>query len=132
MQATIHANPPPRGPRRRRWRRIALAAGLAVLLVAGIGFLVLRDEILPESSPTSRGMGLAREAGCFACHGERPGSGAPRIALGPPPPAVPGILDGEHSPQELREWIADGVSAARRASRAWQASRARARRHMPA
>lgn len=97
--------------------------GGVLLFLLGLGILgvfaaaaILFVERSPEHSPVSRGATLAREAGCFACHGR--GEEEPRFNLRQTAPGQwrtksnPPLLDGELDQMDvLVDWIANGVPA---------------------
>jgi mono/diheme cytochrome c family protein len=107
----------------------------ALLVLAALGLLLLSlfsSELFPEYSPAHRGREVAVQAGCFSCHGGllagvpsvNPARGLER--------SVPGILEERHSPEELRQWIVDGVSESHRNSAAFIHSRENSVLQMPA
>jgi mono/diheme cytochrome c family protein len=114
-----------------RWK-VVLAAALALAAVGGsvAAFLVIR----PRVPAAERGRRLAEANGCFGCHGAEGTRGA----------ANPGRTDktvpefgGElmmfaHGRDEVREWIRDGVTAARAESKTWKAQRDQGALKMPA
>jgi mono/diheme cytochrome c family protein len=87
-----------------------------------------------EANPIRRGGEVAARAGCFGCHGPQGGNGVPDPAAGEPVPEWTGgvpmmYVDG---PDEIREYILDGISKRRAASPAARAARERAAIRMPA
>jgi mono/diheme cytochrome c family protein len=107
----------------------ALVAGLGI--VALVGVAVARRPALP---PAERGRRLAERTGCFACHGP----GGIRGANNPDreDKSVPNFEDDlmmyAKSPEEIREWIRDGVTSRKAASVSWRADRDRGTLRMPA
>lgn len=108
---------------------------LAILVVlaagAGAGWAALTRPHLP---PAERGRRLAQRTGCFTCHGPGGLHGAPNP--GRPFPQVP-TFSGDlmmYAPDAdaVREWIRDGVSAARAKSASWKAARDSGALVMPA
>ena len=109
---------------------LALAAGMALgALPALRAFWRAR-----ESNPVRRGAALAARVGCLSCHGPDGTRGLPDPRSAAEVPAWDGgvpmmYVNGE---QEVREYILDGVSRRRAASRSAEAERARAAIRMPA
>ena len=109
---------------------------LAILLVA-IGsvcvvctFLALR----PRLPAAERGRRLAERTGCFACHG--PGGIRGARNPGRTDRTVP-TFEGDvmmfaKMPEEIHEWIHDGVTAKRSQSQTWRDQRERGALKMPA
>lgn len=111
--------------------RATLAALAALALVGGIAAgLMLR----PRLTPAERGRRLAERHGCFACHGPggiRGASNPGRTDL--TVPTYEGdLMMYAKSPDEIREWIRDGVTAKRARSRSWREQRDRGALVMPA
>lgn len=120
-------------------RKLWLTLALTALVGGGVFFLIVKDEILPEYAPFSRGRAIAEEAGCFSCHG-RTGSDAAFNARTPkdaqaaidwaanaPLERVPPFADGidaadpdadEPSMTDLRQWIELGTEGMRKDPRA--------------
>jgi mono/diheme cytochrome c family protein len=89
----------------------------------------------PQESAVARGERVAREAGCFACHG--PGGSGHRPNPGSTLGEVPGFVDGAPGlyaadDVELREYIALGAPAAKLKSAAYLKERGAALLAMPA
>ena len=90
-------------------------AGLVVVAVAIAGTIVLKLVRRPEVTPSIRGMEVARELGCFACHGPDGTGGV--ATIGDPGGYVPGwdhataVMYIQNEP-EIREWILYGTRAA--------------------
>lgn len=92
------------------------------------------EEIFPEYSPAHRGLQVAREAGCFSCHGEGQGQGSPNPSRSTSSEyfgTVPSMFDERLSEEELRQWIEDGVSEEKAQSEAFLNSRESAALQMP-
>ena len=103
--------------------------------MAVIGAIVASYFVFaPHLTPAERGRRLAERYGCFACHGPEGIRGA----------ANPGRTDGNvpkfegtlmmfaENEGEVREWIRDGGTKARRASEKWRAERTTGAVRMPA
>lgn len=107
----------------------ALAASLLLLSVAA-SCLAVR----PPLPPAERGRRLAERTGCFGCHGPEGLRGAANP--GRTDGTVPGFEDDvmmfAKTRDEIREWIRDGVTAAKRRSQTWRAQRERGVLRMPA
>lgn len=87
-----------------------------------------------ESNPVRRGAALAARLGCHACHGPGGTGGLPDPGLGEEVPSWDGGVPMMYvsGPDEVREYILDGVSGRRAASASARAERERAAIHMPA
>ncbi len=110
-------------------RRI-VAALLGLVLIGGIALAVVRRPQLP---PAERGRRLAERTGCFGCHG--PGGAAGAQNPGRLDKSVPNFQDDvmmyAKTPEEIREWIRDGVTRRKAASVTWQAEHKRGVLAMP-
>ncbi len=115
-------------------RKTPLVLGIVLTLVAVILLLLVlfHNELFPEYSPAHRGYDLAIEAGCFSCHGSGGPSSINPIRTGGAAESVPALYSERHSPDELRQWIRNGVSDAQSRSAAYQQGRERRILHMPA
>jgi mono/diheme cytochrome c family protein len=111
-------------------RAIALAMVALALLGAVGGVVFLR----PQLPAAERGRRLAEQVGCFACHG--PGGLRGAANPGRLDRSVPNFEDDlmmyARTPEEVREWIADGVTRKRAQSQTWRAERERGALKMPA
>src|SRR5947207_778814 len=111
-----------------RW--IAVVA-VCVVLVGGIGVAMVRRPSLPAAE---RGRRLAERTGCFGCHGP----GGIRGANNPErtDKTVPNFEDDvmmyAKTPEEIHEWIYNGVTRKKAASVSWRADRDRGVLKMPA
>jgi mono/diheme cytochrome c family protein len=109
-----------------RWILAALLA-----LAAGTGACTIPG---PGPPPAERGRRLAERTGCFACHGPEGTHGAANP--GRLDRTVPGfqgdVMMYAKTPEEIRAWIRDGSTPAKRASRTWRAERERGSLRMPA
>src|SRR5262245_21029405 len=103
--------------------------GLAV--VAAVGAAIARRPQLP---PAERGRRLAEKTGCFGCHG--PGGLRGASNPGRTDKTVPNFEDDvmmyAKTPEEIHEWIDDGVTRVKRASVTWRTERERGTLRMPA
>ena len=111
-------------------RRIAgVVLGLA--LVVGIAAAVVMRPTLP---PAERGRRLAERTGCFGCHG--PGGLRGANNPGRTDKTVPNFEDDvmmyAKTPEEIHEWIHNGVTHKKAASNTWRAERKRGVLKMPA
>jgi len=108
--------------------RFALAAVL--LLFVGVASISLR----PALPAAERGRRLALREGCFACHGPEGTRGASNP--GRTDKTVPTFEDDlmmfAKSREEIREWIRDGATAAKKRSETWRRDRERGALRMPA
>ncbi len=101
---------------------------LAVLLLGGCGLL----PVAPTAA--ERGRRLAERTGCFACHGPegRGGVANPGRADGTVPDFGGDVMMYAKDRGAVREWIEDGVTAARAKSSTWREQRDRGALRMPA
>jgi mono/diheme cytochrome c family protein len=105
---------------------------LAALLVAG--FFLAAGLVRPRLTPAERGRRLAEAQGCFSCHGPEGTHGIPNPgrADGTVPPFPGSLMMYAKNADQVREWIRDGKTSARAASRIWLAERGRGALRMPA
>jgi mono/diheme cytochrome c family protein len=111
-------------------RRIAIVVvGLA--FVAGITSAIARRPNLP---PAERGRRLAERTGCFGCHG--PGGIRGANNPGRADKTVPNFEDDvmmyARTPDEIHQWIHNGVSEKKAKSITWRTDRDRGALRMPA
>src|SRR5438477_10341636 len=104
---------------------------LVLLLVAILGAWFAR---LPHLPAAERGRRIAEREGCFTCHGPAGMKGTPNVGrTDKTVPTFAGDLmmyaDNAH---DVRAWILDGGTPAKRASRTWQAQREAGALRMPA
>lgn len=109
----------------RRW--VALALGLAVAVPAC-------TLLGPGVPPAERGRRLAERTGCFGCHGPEGSRGSANP--GRLDRTVPGfngdVMMYAKSADDIRAWIHDGSTPAKRASQTWRSERERGSLRMPA
>ena len=105
---------------------------LVLLALAAVvaGCLALR----PDLPAAERGRRLAQRTGCFACHGAEGIRGAanPGRTDRTVPTFEGDVMMFAKTPREIREWIHDGSTAAKAASRSWRQERERGALRMPA
>jgi len=105
---------------------------VAALVLAGAvaAFRVLQ----PRLPAAERGRRLAERTGCFACHGPEGIRGAanPGRTDKTVPTYEGDVMMYAKSPEEVREWILEGVTSKRAESRTWRAERERGTLRMPA
>src|SRR5215510_12098822 len=104
---------------------------LAVLLVGGgVAALTFR----PNLPAAERGRRLALRTGCFACHGPEGtrGTSNPGRVDKTVPDFGDDLMMFAKSRDEIREWIHDGATAAKRKSETWRRDRERGTLRMPA
>jgi mono/diheme cytochrome c family protein len=111
-------------------RRIA-GITIALMLAVGLGATAW---FRPHLTPAERGRRLAERMGCFACHG--PGGIRGAANPGREDRTVP-TFEGDvmmfaKTPEQIHEWIHNGVTSKRAASRTWRADRDRGTLRMPA
>jgi mono/diheme cytochrome c family protein len=112
----------------RRLLWIALLAAVAAW--SAVHFFLLP----PRLTPAERGRRLAEREGCFACHGPEGTKGVknPGRDVGSVPSYQGALMMYAKSREEIREWIRDGGTAARRKSESWRKERAAGVLKMPA
>lgn len=120
----------------RRWRFRLLALGVVAVLLAALSPRIVGTYwSIRSSNSVRRGVQLARELDCFSCHGQLGAGGVPdpTATIG----EVPGWSGGTwmmyvNSDEQIRQYILDGVSQARRDSPAAGEERERMAIRMPA
>jgi mono/diheme cytochrome c family protein len=112
----------------------ALVRRLIALLVALVALVLIWRALRPELPAAERGRRIAEKEGCFACHGPEGTHGNANV--GRLDRTVPNFRDDvmmyAKTEAEIREWITDGSTARRRASRTWREQRERGALRMPA
>ena len=100
------------------------------LVAASAAYFTLR----PHLPPAERGRRLAERLGCFGCHGPGGIRGAanPGRTDGVVPTFEGDVMMYASSPEEIHEWIHNGVTRKRAASRSWREERRRGALKMPA
>jgi mono/diheme cytochrome c family protein len=111
--------------------RLRIGVVLALVLIVWGAAGAVFEQHLPRAE---RGRRLAERTGCFSCHG--PGGIRGTANPGRTDATVP-TFEGDvmmyaKTPDEIYEWIDDGVTAKRAASRTWRSERARGALRMPA
>lgn len=106
-----------------------VALGLAV--VAGIAAAIAFRQRLPAAE---RGRRLAERTGCFACHGPDGirGTANPGRADKTVPTFEDDVMMYAKTPDEIHEWIHNGVTRKKAASQTWRAERDSGTLRMPA
>ena len=111
-----------------RWIVVVL---LGLVLAGGVAVAVVRRPHMP---PAERGRRLADRTGCFGCHG--PGGLRGANNPGRIDKSVPNFVDDvmmyAKTPEEIHEWIHNGVTYKKAASTTWRAERDRGVLKMPA
>jgi mono/diheme cytochrome c family protein len=109
-------------------RRIVAALVVAALLAVWVG------ASRPQLPAAERGRRLAERVGCFGCHGPEGTRGAanPGRSDRTVPSWDADLMMYADDEAEIREWIRDGVPAARARSATWRAQRDRGALRMPA
>ncbi|HEU4723661.1 MAG TPA: c-type cytochrome [Candidatus Eisenbacteria bacterium] len=109
---------------------------LPLVLVAAVvlALLAAADAARPRLTPVERGRRLAEANGCFACHGPEGSRGIPNP--GRADLTVPGftstLMMYAENEEQVREWIRDGGTKTRKASKTWRAEREQGTLRMPA
>ena len=111
--------------------RVLLFLAAAAALAGGVAAFAFFRPRLPAAE---RGRRLAERTGCFACHGPGGIRGTPNP--GRTDRTVP-TFEGDvmmyaKSPEEIHEWIHEGVTEKRSRSRTWREQRDRGALKMPA
>lgn len=111
-------------------RRIAFVVACLVL-IAGVAAAIVRRPNLPSAE---RGHRIAERTGCFGCHG--PGGLRGANNPGRTDKTVPNFTDDlmmyAKTPDEIHEWIDDGVTHKKANSVTWRTDRDRGVLKMPA
>ena len=115
---------------RSSFRILAIAGVLAVIGGVAAAAVVFR----PNLTPVERGRRLAEANGCFGCHGPEGSRGAanPGRSDKTVPSFEGALMMYAENKDEVREWIRDGGTAARRQSETWKAERKQGALRMPA
>src|SRR5262245_23509702 len=108
-------------------------AGVVVCLAVAAG-LALAFVRRPDLPPAERGRRVAERTGCFGCHG--PGGLQGASNAGRTDKTVPNFADDvmmyAKTPEEIHEWIHNGVTRKKAASVTWRTDRDRGALKMPA
>jgi mono/diheme cytochrome c family protein len=111
--------------------KVVIAVLVGVVALAAITFAFALRPRLPAAE---RGRRLAERTGCFACHG--PGGIRGVANPGRSDRTVPNfegdVMMYAKSPEEIHEWIHEGVTAKRARSQTWRAQRDSGALRMPA
>ena len=111
--------------------RRLLAIGFVLAVVGGLAAFILLWPRLPAAE---RGRRLAERTGCFACHG--PGGIRGTANSGRTDRSVPNfegdVMMYAKTPEEIHEWIHEGVTAKRARSETWRKQRDQGALKMPA
>src|SRR5262245_56239481 len=98
-------------------RTLLLATAVLLILAAAAPFVVPAAMRARADNPIWHGMREAHEHGCLNCHSapnnrEVPNPGSPAETI--PSFAGGNVMMYVDRPEEVKEWIRDGVSAARK------------------
>ena len=111
-------------------RRIAVVV-VCLALIAGVAAAIVRRPNLPAAE---RGRRIAERTGCFGCHG--PGGLRGANNPGRTDKTVPNFADDmmmyAKTPEEIHEWIHNGVTHKKANSVTWRTDRDRGALKMPA
>lgn len=101
---------------------------------ATLGVLTAWWMFRPKLPAAERGRRLAERTGCFACHGPEGtrGTANPGRTDRTVPTFPDDLMMYADSPEQIREWIRDGVTAKRARSQTWREQRRRGALRMPA
>ena len=104
-----------------------------IVLFAMAGLALWITTFRPKLTAVERGRRLAEKTGCFGCHGpegmlgtSNPGSTRKTV------PSYKALMMYAKNEGDVREWIRDGVTAARAKSETWRANRDSSALRMPA
>ena|SRR5439155_8903345 len=108
-----------------------LAALVAAVVLGGAAYVSVFRPHLP---PAERGRRLAESTGCSACHGPDGirGVANPGRTERTVPSFEGDVMMYARSPEEIHEWIHNGVNAKRAVSQTWRAERDSGMLKMPA
>jgi mono/diheme cytochrome c family protein len=113
---------------------VCFVARWLVVLVAVAALIFAWRTLAPNLPAAERGRRLAEKTGCFACHGPEGIRGTPNA--GRTDRTVPtfagDVMMYAKTRDQIREWIDDGSTAARRASATWREQREKGALRMPA
>jgi mono/diheme cytochrome c family protein len=114
---------------------VKLRLVVAILLLAVVGLIAAAAIVLrPRLTAPERGRRIAEANGCFACHGPEGVRGVRNV--GRPEAAVPDfegtLMMYAETAEDVRQWIRDGGTKARRESKSWQEDRRKGALRMPA
>ena len=112
----------------------ALTRLTAFLFAVLAAYMVVGDMRTAYSTPYSRGLMLAQQSGCAACHGG-PGlesAANPSSVETVPDSRVPGIIGTDLSSEEFEQWVLDGARDGLRESERWLSTSAARAIKMPA
>jgi len=108
--------------------------GRLIALIVVLGALGAWFAVRPKLPPAERGRRLAEQYSCFGCHGPGGIKGTPN--QGRKDKSVPtfagDLMMYADDAAQVREWITDGGTKAKRASKSWQADREAGVLRMPA
>lgn len=110
-----------------KWLPLSIAGVLVIIAIVALASSIFADEIFPEYSPSHRGFLVAVDAGCFSCH-----SGASNPSAENSSDTVPLLSEDRHSPDELRQWIEDGITKEKAESKSYLEARDAKALKMPA
>ena len=117
-----------------KYRKYLLALFSVIVLLGGAGLAAWLYLTRPNLTATEQGRRLAERNGCFACHGPNGGGGV--FNPGRTDIMVPNwsgdLMMFARDPEQIREWISDGMSKARSASQSWKEQRKLGILKMPA
>ncbi|HET9951897.1 MAG TPA: c-type cytochrome [Candidatus Eisenbacteria bacterium] len=107
---------------------------LVLAMLAVVALLAAADSFRPRLTASERGRRIAEANGCFSCHGPEGVKGVPNPGRADlTVPSFPGaLMMYAKDAGQVREWIEDGSTEAKRASRTWRAEREKGALRMPA
>jgi mono/diheme cytochrome c family protein len=107
---------------------------LLLAAIAIVGSFAAAGALRPRLTPPERGRRIAEANGCFSCHGPEgvKGIANPGRADLTVPAFSGALMMYAKDAAQVREWIEDGGTAARRSSQSWRAEREKGALRMPA
>ncbi len=106
---------------------------LILLMFAMAGLVLWTAAFRPKLTSVERGRRLAERTGCFGCHGPEgvagtcnPGRAENTV------PSFKSLMMYANNEEDVRDWIANGVSDSRAKSETWRAKREAGALRMPA
>ena len=105
-------------------RQPFLRLGLVAVAAVGLAGLAATAFLFLRLTSVERGRRLAETQGCFACHGPEGTRGAGNPGRSDRTvPTYGSLMMYATNREEVRQWIADGVSRTRAQSETWECSR---------
>jgi mono/diheme cytochrome c family protein len=112
-----------------KWRIVLFL----LVLIAVVAFFAAAAFVRPRLTGVERGRRIAEANGCFACHGPEGTKGVPNVGrVDLTVPSFSGaLMMYAKDAGQVREWIENGGTQAKRASATWNAEREKGTLRMP-